>query len=51
MLYETAAAATFFICALTIIAQLALLPVLFNHTGTMKREVEERMKLFKVGSF
>uniref|UniRef100_A0A915PMA4 Cuticle collagen sqt-1 n=1 Tax=Setaria digitata TaxID=48799 RepID=A0A915PMA4_9BILA len=47
MFYETVAGVTFLFSALTILAQLTLLPILFKHTGSMKRDVEEHMKVFR----
>lgn len=48
MLYGTVAGITFLISALTVLAQLILLPIFFKHIGIVRHDVEERMKLFKV---
>uniref|UniRef100_A0A0R3RKD7 Col_cuticle_N domain-containing protein n=1 Tax=Elaeophora elaphi TaxID=1147741 RepID=A0A0R3RKD7_9BILA len=48
MLYGTIAGVTFLISALTILAQLILLPIFFKRTAIMRHDVEERMKLFKL---
>ncbi|CAG9536223.1 unnamed protein product [Cercopithifilaria johnstoni] len=48
MFYGTIAAITFLISALTILAQLILLPIFFKRIGIIRHDVEERMKLFKL---
>ncbi|VBB31674.1 unnamed protein product [Acanthocheilonema viteae] len=48
MFYGAIAGITFLISALTILAQLILLPIFFKHTSIIRHDVESRMKLFKL---